>query len=317
MAKINSWLNKLGILEILLAVFPGSILAFIFKNDLWLLASFMAVCAIMPFARSYKYIAQSILHLIIIFLLSIGLSKLTNSVLIFVLVLVVISLVLGYIEANNAFLKPSISWLFIGIIYSSFKLSHYSLIYSQFLEIFAISLISVTLSLILSPQPIIKQHIQLHFKSSLIISYAKYVLPLIITIIFWQIFKIKEAEWLIWSSLSVINLELAKSKEKSILRFKGVLIGVILGVILISLLPENNWLNYLYFAGILFSLRSFNSYFVGVIVRSTFIILYANQNFIEIGKYRLMNILLGMLIGFLSSYVLSKLSNKRLNLYKI
>lgn len=60
---------------------------------------------------------------------------------------------------------------------------------------------------------------------------------------------------------------------------------------------------YCYFAGILLSLRAFRNYVLAFTIRCALVILFANHNFIEMGKYRLINIFLGGAIGLFSSWI--------------
>jgi hypothetical protein len=50
-------------------------------------------------------------------------------------------------------------------------------------------------------------------------------------------------------------------------------------------------------------LRAFNIYRLAFIIRCTLVILFANHNFIEMGKYRLINVFLGGVIGLFSSWI--------------
>lgn len=296
-------INKLGFFEILLTILPGLIMAVVSSNDIWLLSCFYAVCGMMPFRFSYNNKLSSIVHLIIIFILSIYLDSLLKTPIIFCLNLILLSLILGYVEFHNQWMKTAVNYLFIGIIYSSFKLQHINLSHTQEFQIFLLSIFSIVLGLVFSPKQLLKQSFLLNYSSYDFIYYIKYVIPVSVCLLLWQFFKIQQAEWLIWSSLSVFNLEFNQSKKKINYRLRGCLIGVTIGLILSQIIPSSNFLTYCYFTGILLSLRTFNNYLVAFTVRCALIILFANHNFVAIGTYRLSNIFLGGVIGLTASWL--------------
>lgn len=298
--------DKLGLVEVSLTMLPGLSLAIWNKNGMWLAASFFAVCSLMAFRHSYNNLFSCLIQLIFTFILGIGLVLLFKTPLLFCLSIILLSLILGYIEFNNPWMKMAISYLFIGTIYPVFKLQITNLNYHEYLQIFLLSIFSLILGLIFSPKPKLKQPFIVRYNPQNIVYYAKYILPVTVCLIIWRVFNMKEAEWLIWSSLSVFNLELSKSKQKIDYRLRGGIIGVITGFALMQILPQNNMLTYCYFAILLLSLRSFNNYVFGFAIRSVAVVLFASSNFMAIGEYRLFNIFIGGAIGFIASWVFDR-----------
>ena len=297
-------INKLRFFEVFLTILPGLIMAMVSSNDIWLLCCFYSVCGMMPFHFSYNNRLSSIIHAVVIFILSIYLGILLNKTqVLFCLNLILLSLALGYIEFYNQWMKTAVSYLYIGIIYSSFKLQHVNLSHTQDAQILLLSIFSIILGLAFSLKPRPQQSFLFNYNFDNFIYYIKYVIPVAICLLFWQLFNTKEAEWLIWSSLSVFNLEFNQSKRKINYRLRGCLMGVTIGLILSQIIPSNNFLTYCYFTGILISLRTFNNYLVAFTVRCALIILFANHNFIEIGTYRLSNIFIGGVIGLIASWL--------------
>jgi hypothetical protein len=186
----QSVINYRGVLEVSLTILPGLGLAIITNNHIWLFACFFAVCAIMPFRFSYNHKFNSFLHLVIIYITSFCLINLLKISLVFCLSLITISFILGFIEFSNNWLKTANSYLFIGILYSTFRLQYTNLNYIQDIQIFLLSTFSIALGLNFSPKPQVIRIFVLKYNFSNLLFYAKYVLPVTICLLVWRIFDL-------------------------------------------------------------------------------------------------------------------------------
>ena len=121
-------MNKGGALEIVLAVLPGLICTAIFNNDMFLVSSFFAVCSLLPYNKSYFDRYVPLLHLALIYSLGYAASLLlrSGSIGAYSGLLLLTALGCGMLETHVLSMRTAVSWIMIGVIYSSFKFTHYT-----------------------------------------------------------------------------------------------------------------------------------------------------------------------------------------------
>ncbi len=112
-------------------------------------------------------------------------------------------------------------------------------------------------------------------------------------------------EWVIWSSLSVVYPELdavlLKFKHRAMAGGIGVCAGLGIGLVL----PHSILVPYFFFILICLSLKMFRDYFVAYLLRSGCVVIYAvNQGSMQIAFDRILNVVLGGMIGLVSTYAL-------------
>jgi hypothetical protein len=114
-------------------------------------------------------------------------------------------------------------------------------------------------------------------------------------------FQIDNAEWLIWSTASVITTDVFLAKAKLLHRFFGALIGASIGIGISIFLPNSEFIYSLSILGIMLTLISFKTYFIAVIFRCFFITLAASalHEATHTAFSRIENILIGGLIGLI------------------
>ena len=307
-------INKRGALEIILAVLPGIVFAWLTGQEYYLIASFFAVCALLPYNKSYFNRYYSFIHLVLIF----GVGVLMANALqhaeywLYAVIMAVVGLLCGYFEINNPVLRKAASWIMIGIIYSSFKFPHIPA--SQYTpatltSILLLAAASLALALLVNKPTLAPTSIKLTFTSRDWLFYLRIVVPVLIAFVVWRLFDIQEAEWLLWSSISVANIELEAAKTKAKHRLLGGAAGIIVGFAVALILPVSQLLNYLLFTCMMLTFRVFDKYYIAFTSRCFFIVLYANNHFM-IGCTRITNVLIGAVIGYLCSLLLIKLQQR-------
>lgn len=334
---------KFAVLEVLLVLLPGSLLLLFTNNPLWFICSFFSGCSIMAygtfFTKKYSVIIFAALMCITSFALLMILEgnlslcplcgyDVTSHKVLFSIALVLLALLLGTLEYINPLLSTPIAWFFIGIIYTPFNFyekgfAKYNPSYLMLIAILLVTMISVWMSLFFSPKiKKISTPKKIKFKYQLqeIIYHGKYAIPLIVALILWNVFSLQKTEWLIWSSLVVVNINARTSWKKVKDRSLAGILGVIAGLLISFLLPNNKFIMFFCYYGIFLTYRTLgHRIFLMVTITCTLLILISNQNFLEMGKLRFINIILGAIIGYSSSVFLHHYnkSKKRMDKKKL
>jgi hypothetical protein len=299
----KSWWHWRGFIEMLIAIMPGFIIASINHDIIFLFISFMSACAIMPAGNSYNHITSVIIHLATIFIISYTLMLLLlHNVPLACALMIIIGLVMGYIEHGNPLMRSANSFVFIGIIYPAFHLSTVNIGIAQYFFMFICSLISILCALIVFPIKRIHWRYHQQYCVADLVYYCKYAVPITITILLWQALQIQEPQWLIWSSLSVLILNLEDAKQKTHDRLRGAILGVSCGLLLSSILhsamTDDSALLGCYSMVALISLRAITKYFIAFSTRCAMAVLFTQSGSnLAMGEYRLLNIFIGGIIG--------------------
>lgn len=301
----NFTINKKKTLSLAVSMLPGLIFSIITTDDYYLLASFLSVCAIIPYGEAHSSKITSVSYALMIALEVPIVYFLLDHWVMFLLFMVIHCFIFAVLERENKHLKSMTSWWVIGVTYSGFKLATPSIgfVLPQYYYVVICSLIGVITGLMFSSS----QHFSLpafKIKKEYLNYYIKYPIGFISTITLWHYFNIPEGEWFIWSCFSVLSLDFKKASQKYKHRLIGVFIGIACGMIVANLIPYSEYLHYIYLACILLTLRLFKNYLYSFMTRCFFIMLYASSNFLSIGVYRIMDIMLGGAIGMAVSYVL-------------
>ncbi len=303
-------INYRWFLMMLTAIIPGTVVSIASGQLMWLTASFLAICGIIPYTASHnspKFVLLNalavcfiayLLHLILI-----------SSWIWFLLAIVTLAVIAGIIDNIDKELRVLSNWIVIGCMYGAVKLGRYPLTFNQVVEIMLLASVSAALVLLLPlKHPV--TNITLRFippTDSRFIFNFKYLLPTLLTAMIWRIFHLHEPEWVIWSALSVTYPEfesaILKFKQRTIAGFIGVTCGLVVG----SLLPVSLWITYGCFIVVCISLKMFKDYFPGYLLRSFCVVVYAANHSFEVALYRIGDVVIGGIIGILSAYILIKI----------
>ncbi|ETO92270.1 putative membrane protein [Legionella oakridgensis RV-2-2007] len=295
-------INKEPTLQIALALLPGIMASIVLHDQHYLLASFYAVCAVIPFGVAHANKQITYLFSLFIIICSFIASLLIQDWVLFFLFLAIPVTLFSVYEKQNKQLKTMTSWWIIGVVYASFHI-HQSLRihWSEFLLISLLTLSGCFIALY-SKRSTSWTLPAFVLQKKYLRYYVKYPLALFITITLLANLHLAEGEWLIWSCFSVLSLDFSKAKTRYQQRLVGVAFGVSLGLIIIKITPYSPWLEYIYMICILLTLRLFHSYLYSFAIRCFFVVLYAGSNYQDIGHARLTDIALGGAIGILLSY---------------
>ena len=222
LAEIKYHVQLEKLLRILAASLPGLVAANYCKNTIFLLAAFFSVLqynatwsSLLPFKRRLLTHLFNLISAIVA-------SQLIDNWLLFSIWLIIYALLFAIIEeASNHKWKSAFNWLFIGIIYGGFKLHSEQISLNATLIIMFLSLLGLLFGC-LGHNIKGKVKSQLYFSIEQLFRYFKYVLPISISILIWHGFQLQQGQWLIWSSLSVVNLDLIRSTAKFKHRFSSV-----------------------------------------------------------------------------------------------
>ena len=312
--------NTNNIIRYLIILIPSIIASVVMHDKFYLLASLAAVASLISYPNKQQDISVviKILTFIVITSWLINISYFYNYKIAIWIILILLAIIIRHIEIHNHDLKVMSSWIFIGSVYIGFELNKPILeATNNIIQIYVLSSITIIIFLTAMFKKNKIKHKKLYWKNKKnihIINYIKYILLIIIDLIIWQIFNLKAPQWLLWSSLSVSKNSIDKSKQKIKSRYTGLIIGLGLGFIvaIIIPMPHNIYLISIFYAGIILSLRSFNSYVIGFTVRCFFVILLAvSDNKSGIGIYRAIDVFVGSGIGFLYSILYLKLLTKK------
>lgn len=297
-------INKEPTLQIAQALFPGVIASVLSHNHHYLLASFYAVCSIMPFTEAHHNKPLTYLFSIIIASESLVVYALIGHWMWLFVFLAMHTAWFSVYETQQKSLKTMTSWWLIGVVYAGFHLHQARLLAAHdFLVIIGLAFAGLYLALYKqSSHPWSLPIFSIEMKR--IRYYLKYPLALGITIAILAWSHVLEGQWLIWSCFSVLSLDFIKAKSKYQQRLIGVAFGVSLGLLIIKITPYSALLEYVYLVCILLSLRLFQSYLYSFATRCLFVVLYAGSHYHAIGYARLTDIALGGATGLVLSYAL-------------
>lgn len=306
-AKFNWQIDRTWIKILVCAILPGIAVSIYTQQMLWTVGAFLAACGIIPYLTSYSARWLALFNLLLIcalayvvkYLLIISIWPLTLGF------LIVLAGAAGTFDNIHPQLRSLSSWLIIGTIYGGVKLSEYSLSMIDLAGIIILACWGIVLAISFFKSEAKQVELKLvDYRHPDFMFNFKYILPIALSGLIWYVYKIKEPEWLLWSSLSVVNTELNLLVEKFRQRVIGATIGVGLGLIVGLLLPHSQWVAYICFIMIILSLRGFKDYFTGYFVRSFFVILYAGNHSLEIALLRSSNVIIGGIIGVLATSAL-------------
>ncbi len=308
---LTQFINTKEFIKLLLLSLPGAIVAAITLQSFWLLATLYSAVVIIPHAQHQNNVI-AIIKLIVLFLVTILLSHWAqNHVTYFIIFLLVLSIPLGIMERYNDSFRTIGAWLFIGLIYTSFEITPFTgtLTASKVISLFIVSLAGVIIALI-AHRILFKHekhyHPEIHFCRQDIPSYFIYFLPLLITLLIWVNFPINEAQWLIWSSLSVAYFSFRQSVNKIKQRTTGLVVGLAIGLIYIHFYPHSNiYITSIAFIFVIISLKGFEHYTLAFAIRCFAVIAIAGPSFIGPGSARFIDVIIGGVVGVISSAILS------------
>ncbi len=311
--SVQSILDIKRLLICFVSISPSIITGILTQDSYYFLASLFAVSAIIPYGVTFSRKACAFLMFSCLFAGSIlGSYLLSTHPYYFWGSILVVSLLLGFFEANFKTLKSLSAWAFIGVLYGSFELQQYPLDFTL-INYITLSLLGFAGVLIFVCLTTVKKTV---IKTSLIFNwhgsfeYCKYFLYFIIALIIFNWTNLHEPQWYFWSGLSVLNLNISDATTKLKHRISGGATGLLLGFLALHLLPANFYTSALAFIGIMLSLRSFKHYPHGFGVRCFCIVLFAANQGLVIGQIRFFDIVLGGLVGFVMSHVLAYLHQK-------
>ncbi|WP_119342665.1 FUSC family protein [Facilibium subflavum] len=292
-------------LKLILISIPGTLLAFFLHQPFWMLTTFYAIAATIPYGTHKSY-NLALLTLIFLFAATVLLDfLLTQSGIYFIIILSILSLVIGFIETHNPQFKTIGAYLFIGIIYASFEARIYLTTPTFFTLtlLLLVSILSLLLGFLINEKDKTNDfHINVIFSKANLLDYYVYFIPLLTTMIIWYFFDIAQPQWLMWSSLSVASLSIKQSRKKIQQRLLGGCIGVPLGLLIVFLLQGGNIvIHYLSFIGIMFTLRGIKKYTLAFASRCFFVVIFAGSHSLHIGGIRLLDVIIGGSVGLASS----------------
>lgn len=302
--------------QTLLLPVPFFVFYILTQNHLWLKSFTFCICCLVPYKKlNYSFFTvafQVIITLALLFLL----LQFFNVFWLLVLLSTLAGAILPILISRDEKLRSLGSFIFIPSIYLAFEVHKemvnewlYLYLLAGAVPIFLLSFIKDrkvragdwTLEKIIS---IIYKNTQYNRKLILI-----FVITCFLATVIALVFNIPEAQWLIWSSQSVICITAEESWDKYKKRIIGAILGVtsglFLGTILEGVLSESYLISGFIFTIILITLVLPVHYLITFTLRCMLITLYpifcyvSLKKWYMLGVYRLENILLGGLIGIL------------------
>ncbi|MDC0534442.1 FUSC family protein [Francisellaceae bacterium] len=310
---INRYFYPQKAFAVAVSILPGLILGYIQANNFYFFACLLSISSIMPYQVSFNKRRYSIMLFLFLYLSSVvGACLLKQSPSIFWLVILIISAILGFLEANMDYLKKLDGWIFIGLLYGSYELYQYhsSISYVDYAIVLVVGSIQVFIySLILKSVDLPRIFI-LEFKWNELIHYSKYILYFITALLVFHGIKANQPQWYFWSGLSVLSLEVTNAKQKIKDRILSGIIGLILGYITLQFIPTSLGLMVFSYMGIMLSLVAFKKYTHNFGVRCYFIVIVAGSQAFMMGTVRFTDIFIGGLVGLVMSYILGAFHKK-------
>jgi uncharacterized membrane protein YccC len=311
-----SWrLNYSWIKMLLIAIMPGVLISILREEPLWLTSSFIAVCSILPYTMCHNSrflaLANTLLICALIYLVIIAFKA---NWLYLLVVLLVLALIAGVVDNMHKDFSHFTKWLIIGTVYGGERLINYQLSlehvwYLLILTLFSVGLVVFTYTKEMNPVPFK----WIHSSDKRFIFNFKYLFPVLISVLILHYFKLKEPQWMFWSSLSVVFPDFEDVKLRVKQRFYGVSIGALTGLLIGFLLPYSQIITYGCFIMIMISFRMFKDYFPGFLFRCFFVVLYAGNQSVEIALFRLSNVFIGGIIGLICSLILMRIYQLRVS----
>lgn len=228
------------------AILPGVAVSLVSGHLLWLVASFLAVCGVIPYTASHSNRLFTLLNSVLVCVIAYGLYLALNLGWGYFLAgVVLLSLIAGIIDNGNKEFRVLSSWIIIGCVYGAIKLGEYPLSLIDLIKIIILAALGAILVLCLPlkhPPTSARLRLILYHHPQFLFNF-KYILPTVLATLVWHYFNLEAPEWIIWSALSVtypqIDEVILKFKQRVIAGAIGVTSGVILGIII----PEFNIVN--------------------------------------------------------------------------
>lgn len=308
--------NKINYKEMVRSVFailPGISAVLITGNKVFLLASFFSMICIMPVGVSFRKIVYPQIMLLIIYPASILFSlEFPYSAQIFWIFIFLLSIILGYVEANIGNLKKLNSWIFIGLLYGVAEIKSKLVNISPELGImiYVLALLGITLYFLFPEKKKEKMLLTLTFERNEIVHYVKYFAYFVCALIIYIHYRFEQYQWFFWSGLSVLSLEFNNSKIKIRKRLVAGSFGIGIGAIAIFLIAAIGDYPVLSFVGILLSLKAFRNYELDFSTRCFFIVLFAGNQAFHSGYTRMIDVFAGGALGVAVSLILSFFDKK-------
>ena len=300
------------VINLLYVIFPGIFCAIIFHNAFYNLSAFFALASVMPYGSSYKNKSISYGMLFFITFFSFLFVIYPEQKFYYWVIILLMSVTFGFLEANIDRLRTLFSWIFIGVLYGIILLNNFSVTENiqDFSLMLVISFFSISLYFLLAKVTYKPYGISICFQSQEVIHYLKYFIYLSLGVAILYFAKLEQPQWFLWSGLSVLSLRLESAKVKIKYRISAGLFGVLLGFGVIQILPIGEYLSVIAYAGILLSLRVFRQYLHSFATRCFFIILLSGNAYFSVGNTRLVDVVVGGILGLLCSILLAYVDEK-------
>lgn len=305
-----SWhLNFTRMMILFIAIMPGVMFSIFSGQLFWLTSSFLAVCSILPYLISFKKRLFSLTNALIIFsLIYLVIISLGFGWIYLLILLAVLSLIAGFLENIDEGVRGYTTWLTIGTVYGGEKLVHYHLSLEQWIFMGMLTLIGIGCAIFFYSKKIMGKSFDLQVASTKnFIFNFRYLGPVVFSVLVCHYFNIREPQWMLWSSLSVVYPDFESVILKMKHRLFGVSIGVSCGLLIGLLLPSSEIVTYICFVMIMLSFGMFEDYAPCFLTRCFFVVLYAGNDSTEIALTRLSNVIIGGIIGILCTFFLSKI----------
>ena len=290
------------------AILPGIAVSVLTGNLVWLLASFFAVCSIIPYVSSHGLKWFTLLNGLLIC----GVAYILHFMLLehwyyFLISITILAIFMGFLDNAHKELRSLSCWIIIACVYGAVKLGDSSITELTLLVMTFLTAAGVVMALMLPLKNKIEM-VNIKFipmNHELFLFNFKYMLPTLVSIIVCHYLKLSEPEWVIWSSLSVVYPELDAVLLKLRRRVMAGAMGVCGGLVIGLVLPHSVLVSYFCFIMVCLSLQIFRDYFLAYLLRSGCVVIYAvNQGSMQIAFDRILNVVLGGMIGLVSTYAL-------------
>lgn len=301
----------------------GVVSALINHSSYYYIISFYAICGVIPYYKGHQNKLVALLMVSFIISISWCLLFVIISKASFCIVILIIGFVLGYMETKISNFKIISSWVFIRILYSYVEMKNYRLVlnYGCLSLIYFLTMLSLLFSFlivgsIVQGKRVKSISVEWGLKPKEILFYFKYVVFLILGFIACLITSIDMIQWLLWSGLTVLSFDLSVTHTKLKKRLFSGSIGISIGLLIVSVFGTvtNNYFLGVCYILILLSLRSFKEYSYGFCMRCGLVVIFASSQYLALGEMRLESIIIGGVVGYISSLLLFKSS--QLLLYK-
>ena len=306
--KLNWRINFQWFKIITLSIMPGVLTSFLLHDFIWLIASFLTVSGVIPYITSHGNRSFAIVSMVIICILAfltkfLIIHQLWAILLVF---LVILGLVCGIIDNLHSQLYSLSAWLIIGTIYGGIKLVKINISAMELISIISFALLGVVFVALIIDSNVerMKFHVLDVYHPEFWFNF-KFVLPILCSGLLWYYANIREPEWMMWASLSVVNIDKKILLEKFQIQVIGVVSGVLLGALVSFILPiHSDVFTYICFVFIMLGLKIFDDLFTGYLFRSFFVVLYAGIKSFDIAIIRGSNVVIGGIIGVVCTYLL-------------